>query len=110
MTKQRKKTSREHKAAVELARNRRALSKALKKEGFDGVPLDKKPKTEAAVTTEVKKVVELKEESKEERATVRKEKLQERKKRSQMLLTKTKKGQPIMKNLVNDLLAKLSRS
>jgi len=97
--KTRKKTSREHKAAVELAQNRRQLAKALRKEGFDGVPLSKRQShPEITVPTE----------ERDARMNEKANKDIVRKNRASMLLRRTRKGQPIMKNLVNDLVDRLS--
>ena len=107
MGKMRKKTSRQHKAAVEIASKRRELSKLLKREGFDGVPLAKKPKLALNDDEKVeeKKSVII---TKEDRERQRREKLELRKKRSSLLLQRTRKGQPLMRNLVGNLVDKLS--
>jgi hypothetical protein len=104
----RKKSAREHQAAVELASNRRQLSKLLKKEGFEPVPLDKKPKLVEDTSDEKEEAID-KTKTREEREQERTKKLQERKKRASHLLKRTKTGQPIMRNLVGDLVSQLSR-
>jgi hypothetical protein len=107
-------SSREHKAKVELAAKRRELSKALKREGFDGVPLAKKIRSlEDDNRDEEKKKLQQQpviQKTKEEREKERLTKLEERKKRSSLLLKRTRKGQPIMKNFINDLVNKISSS
>jgi len=112
----RKKTSREHKAAVELASKRRGLSKLLKREGFEPVPLDVKQKKQKLEEEEEasKKQDETAEtggkqqKSREERERERAAKLEERRARATKLMKKTSKGQPLMKNLIGDLVSKLA--
>ena len=107
----RKKTAREHQAAVELASKRRRLAKLLKQEGFDGVPLDRKPKEPEPAEEEAPvDAAKPEQKSKEESERERQSKLAERKKRAQALMKRTKKGQPFMKNIVGDLVQKLERS
>ena len=105
----RKKSAREHQAAVELASKRRQLSKLLKKEGFEPVPLDKKPKLLDEENEQAKGETSSKPKSKEEQEKERAEKLDVRKKRSAKLLKRTSKGQPVMRNLVSDLVSKLAK-
>ena len=112
MGKKFKKTSKEHKAAIELAKNRRELAKALKKEGFNPSAVFE---NEAQIKEEEKKSRESKKDSlsnedsksKEERGAEKQKKLKVRKRKARQMLSRTKKGQPIMKNIINNLLNKL---
>jgi hypothetical protein len=108
-----KKSSKQHKAAVEAAVKKRELAKVLKKEGVNDIAevferAKKKPKLapeedEVAKDTTAQPAPAVRSEQE------KKKKLKERKKRSLLVTKKTKKGQPIMNNIIQDLVAKLQK-
>ena len=98
-----KKSSREHKAAVELAKQRRQLSRVLKKEGVDPAKVFEKPSTD----TEANHVPLNDVQEVEDQEKLRKEKLKARRARTKRLSQRTKKGQPLMKHMIGDIISKL---
>ncbi|KAH9255169.1 hypothetical protein BASA81_006609 [Batrachochytrium salamandrivorans] len=111
----RNKSSKQHKAALELASQRRQLAKVLKREGVNPTPVfeaTKRPKISPAVAAAT--------EEEEAPATAvaaaadpvksladKQAKLKLRQKRSLLLSKKTRKGQPVMRNVIGDLVSKL---
>ena len=109
---------------VHTAKNLRAYRKVMKREGFEpgrgasrkrgeevvgkrvkSNPLEKVQKK----AEERKQDVEAKQKAKEQGEIDRQRKLEERKKRTVKLRQRTKKGQPVMKNIVHDILHKLEK-
>ena len=111
----RTKSAREHKAKQELARNRNELAKALKKEGLDASKVFDKQKgqreesSKARYDAKHRKSRDDSEEVEAKRQAEREQRLEERKIRSRAFYAKTKKGQPKMKNVIDNLVMKLEK-
>lgn len=114
----RNQSSKQHKAALELASQRRQLAKVLKREGVNPAPVfeaTKRPKVDPKVVA----AAAAEEEEEETPAAAaapadpaksladKQAKLKLRQKRSLLLSKKTRKGQPIMRNVIGDLVSRL---
>lgn len=114
----RNQSSKQHKAALELASQRRQLAKVLKREGVNPAPVfeaTKRPKVDPKVVAAAAAAEEEEETPAAAPADPAKSladkqaKLKLRQKRSLLLSKKTRKGQPIMRNVIGDLVSRLQK-
>lgn len=107
----RSKSAREHKAKQELARNRTELAKALKKEGLDPSAVFEQQNKQRDSERQGRKAARRPDESIAEAQKKREEEkehnLRERKVKARAFYARTKKGQPRMKNVIDNLVMKL---
>lgn len=117
----RNQSSKQHKAALELASQRRQLAKVLKREGVNPAPVfeaTKRPKVDPKVVAAEAAAAAAEEEEETPAAAPadpaksladKQAKLKLRQKRSLLLSKKTRKGQPIMRNVIGDLVSRLQK-